>query len=260
MHNSKGLKCIVGLFMVALMIMCFSFSASADDDKPWATAQVEFSSKYVWRGFELSKDSLMIFPEMTVGYKGFWADIWGAYDTDVKDDEVYGKGTGSDDWEETDFSLGYDYSYKNLNFELGWYYYDYDYPDSPGSNQEVYLQVSYDWVITPTLTVYKEIERGDNWYAILKLSYTKEFKNGWSVDAAASASWMKLDDEDYDAMHNSQLDLDLNIPFAKYFTITPAIHYSFPLSNDAEDLIKSWSYNGDDDNFFWGGVTLSMSF
>ena len=254
----KGLKGVVSVLLVLGMVFCFSISSFAEDEKPTADFSVEFASKYVWRGFELSKDSLMMFPSMTVGYKGFWANVWGAYDTDVKDSEVYGSETGDSDWEETDFSLGYDYSFKNLNFELGWTYYDYD--TDPGSNQEVYLQASYDWTITPTITVYREIQRGNNWYVLLNLSYTKEFKNGWSVDLGGSASYMYLDDEDYSALHNGQLDLDLNIPFAKYFTLTPAVHYSFPLSDDAKDLIQDWSYNGHDSDFFWAGITLDMSF
>ena len=49
---------------------------------PSADASVAFLSKYVWRGFELSDDSIVIQPSMTVAYKGFGMNLWGNLDTD----------------------------------------------------------------------------------------------------------------------------------------------------------------------------------
>jgi hypothetical protein len=56
------------------------------------------------------------------------------------------------------------------------------------------------------------------------------------------------------------------IPVTEYISITPSLSYSFPLSSDAGDLIESTSFdfidkgkNGDND-FIYGGVTLSMAF
>jgi hypothetical protein len=43
-------------------------------------------------------------------------------------------------------------------------------------------------------------------------------------------------------------------------SITPVISYTFPLSDDASDEMEWRSKRGDDDNFLYGGVTLSLSF
>lgn len=48
--------------------------------------------------------------------------------------------------------------------------------------------------------------------------------------------------------------------YGKYWTITPKLNYSFALESESEDLMEVASYDGDDSDFFWGGVTLSLSF
>ena len=62
-----------------------------------ADASVAFLSKYVWRGWELSDDSIVIQPSMSVAYKGFGMNLWGNLDTDL-----YGT---TNKWNETDLTL-----------------------------------------------------------------------------------------------------------------------------------------------------------
>ena len=53
---------------------CLQFSGVAraeEEDKPTANLAVAALSKYVWRGFEMTKDSIVLEPSMTVAYKGF---------------------------------------------------------------------------------------------------------------------------------------------------------------------------------------------
>ena len=51
-----------------------------------ADLNVSFYSQYIWRGYQLSKDSLVIFPQLTVGYKGFAVTTWVDLDTRFKAD------------------------------------------------------------------------------------------------------------------------------------------------------------------------------
>src|SRR5512139_1690198 len=46
-----------------------------------ADLNVSLYSQYIWRGLELSRDSLVIFPTMTIGYKGFAVNLWADLDT-----------------------------------------------------------------------------------------------------------------------------------------------------------------------------------
>jgi hypothetical protein len=51
----------------------------------------------------------------------------------------------------------------------------------------------------------------------------------------------------------------MTFPFAKYFSITPEVNYSFALSSDAEDYINAGSADNDD-SYIYGGATLSLAF
>jgi len=78
----------------------------AEEDKPTGDATVAVLSKYVWRGQELSRNSVVVQPSATVGYKGFSVNVWGNLDT-----APYYSGTDdisySNNWTETDVTLSY---------------------------------------------------------------------------------------------------------------------------------------------------------
>ena len=57
---------------VAVTMLCSAMPAMAEEaDKPTAGLDVGAFSKYVWRGLELSKDSIVVQPSATIGYKGY---------------------------------------------------------------------------------------------------------------------------------------------------------------------------------------------
>ena len=87
-----------------------------------ADLNVSLYSQYIWRGLELSRDSLVIFPSMTIGYKGFAVNLWADLDT---------RFAGNDNKEfklqETDVTVSYSNAYEpwKLNYTLGWILYDF---------------------------------------------------------------------------------------------------------------------------------------
>ena len=74
--------------------------------------------------------------------------------------------------------------------------------------------------------------------------------------------WVNTTDK-YRDFHDAKISVSLSIPLDKYFTLTPTIAYSFPLSDNADDLISSYNeglgYSSDSD-YFYGGLIMSMSF
>ena len=71
--------------LVLVMLFVFKFSLApfcygqeieqpvpkATVDRPAVNITTSFYSHYIWRGYELSHDSFVIFPSVTVSYKGF---------------------------------------------------------------------------------------------------------------------------------------------------------------------------------------------
>lgn len=228
-----------------------------------ANLSTAFYSKYVWRGLELSKDSLVIFPSVTVGYKGFAVNVWMDLDT------RYGNPPPGEDKEfnlqETDLTLSYANRVESLqlDYTVGWVYYDTDgfYGDTSTSNQELFAILALDVPLKPTLSVYNEIETGQAWYTSLSLSQDFDVYKDWSLEVGGWVSYYyNKSTEDFSALHDGNLWVGLTIPLDRYFSVRPMVHYSFPLSSDARDRIEANSFNGRDDQFFYGGITFELNF
>ena len=136
----------------------------ADEEKPELSADVAFLSQYVWRGYALSKDSLVIQPSITAGFKGFALNLWGNLDTD---NEAYNGAK----WNETDLTFSYNHSFGIVGLEAGYIYYALDGVDD---SKEVYLSAGVDTLLNPTLTAYREIGTLQGWYINLGLGHSFE--------------------------------------------------------------------------------------
>jgi uncharacterized protein (TIGR02001 family) len=263
MNLSRTKKLITGIAAASLLLAAVGIPAAmAEEEVPSADASIGFYSKYVWRGFELSKDSIVIQPSLTASYKGFSANLWANLDTDVYDAD-------GANWNETDFTLSYDGAYEKLGYGVGWIYYALEGVDEPvvteaaseiSDTQEFYATVSYDVLLSPSLTIYYDTDSfAGAWYVDLSIEHSIAINENLSLDLGLSLSY--LDDNDsYNALHNGLLSASMSFPVGEYISITPELYYSFPLSGDAEDYIADASYSGTDDNFVYGGVSASFSF
>lgn len=239
---------------------------------PTASGEVAFLNKYVWRGWQYSDDSLVIQPSITIEYKGFSVNLWGNLDTDYN-----GNPGDSDDSEfnETDATLAYDTSIGDFDVGVGYIYYGLDGAEDA---EEFYLSVcAAKCPLSTTLTVYREIAAAQGWYLNLSFSRSIELGKDLSLDLGASAGYYYSDDDDFVDAHNSStldskryrhlhdgtISAELPIAINEYFTISPMIAYTFPLSKSAKDHI-SYSSNdlgyGNNSCHLFGGVNISIAF
>jgi len=271
-------KKYINLAVVAGALSCLQLGgiARADEDKPAAedkpTANLAVSalSKYVWRGFELSKDSIVLQPSATVAYKGFSANVWGNMDTNVYVQNT--EGGGSNNWTETDLTLAYDWTIGPVGLTAGYIYYSVIGPDT----QEVFARAAWHTLLTPTLTVYRDFDHLAGWYVTLGVSHTLPITEKIGLSLGAQVGYLAADDassyakvntaEAYRGFHDGLLTASIAFPVNQYITITPILNYSFALTENARDLIKVNSQevlnggNGGDSNFIYGGVTVTMAF
>ena len=269
--------------------------APAAEEKPTGDFTVSALSQYIWRGYELSRNSIVVQPSATIGYKGFTANIWGNLDT-----RPYFAGTGETSypsaWNETDLTLSYTKTLGLFNLGAGYIYYalgslNKDAPDRPDA-QEIFASVSLNTILSPTLTAYKEIDHYRNWYFLLGVSHAFEFNKMVSLKLAASASYLlstyadatlfnagagyggypKFDgnsqatNDKFSNLHDGTVTVSLPIKATGYITITPTISYVFPLSDDAKYEMKGSGMKGTaspsdrDSSFIYGGLAVSFSF
>lgn len=267
----RNLKKGIAAFLVATFAIaaCGIMPAYANEERPSADFSVSALSAYIWRGQELSRDSIVVQPSMTVSYSGFSANLWGNLDT-----EPYTSSDEEDDssnWNETDLTLSYGRQFGPVGAELGYAYYALDGIDD---SQEFFLSLGLDTLLSPTLTVYKEFDHYQHWYILFGISHALEITDTVSLELSASASYLESDDksaypeinngeatdDEFSNFHDGTIGASLPISVSEYVTITPSIAYTFALGGDASDQIEWFSQKGDDDSFVYGGLTISFAF
>ena len=238
-----GLKNVV---MIVLVLLTFySIPVMAEDESPVsAYADVTTLTDYVWRGYSLSDDSIVIQPTATVSYKGFSFNLWGNLDTDYNDNA---------DFNETDMTLSYDWSFDKVSMGLGYIYYALEGNDS----QELYMSFGLDTVLAPTLKIYRDFDEFDSWYMSLVVGHSFAFSDTLALDLAAAVGYYDYDDSDYSELHDGSITASMTFPVNEYVSITPKASYTFGLSSDAKDEIED--ADGDSAHLF-GGITCAIAF
>ncbi len=274
-HFYRG-RLILSLLHAAAIILIFAVVAKAEDGRPVMDASLSALSQYVWRGQELTRNSVVIQPSLTAGYRGFAINLWGNLDTDPysRTDASY-----SGTWTETDLTISYSRSFGSVTAGAGYIYYGLSAPNAdapdPLDAQEVFASIGLNSLLSPTLTVYKEIDHYHQWYFLLGVSQHFRVSDVVALKLAASASYLKSDDgttypeindrgspmeDEFNNLHDGVLSLSLPVTPVKYVTITPTVSWIFPLSDDAKNEMKFRSKDGNSDNFLVWGLNLGLAF
>jgi len=242
------------IFIYVLILILFGgISGSwAEEESPTASGSVAFLSKYMWRGYELSDKGLVVQPSMTIAYKGFGFNSWSNLDTDPADEKAA--------LNETDLTLSYDTSAGPFGLGTGYIYYGLD---STDDTQEFYLKASYDTLLTPTLTVYKDVSALPGYYVSLGLSHSVSLTDAIALNLSGAFGYYISNDDSvveagtgdrYNGLQDGLLSASLSIPVTKYISISPTVSYAFALSDKAKDSL------GITDGKAFGGVVLSFAF
>jgi len=281
-------RILTALTLAALLTM-MAAPLSAEDKgsteaKPTGEAAVAVLSQYIWRGYEMSRHSVVLQPSMTVGYRDFTANVWGNLDT-----RPYYAGTLSDKsyssaWNETDVTLSYAKDLGPVTLGGGYIYYGLGALNADAAKrmdaQELFVSLGLNTILAPTLTVYKEIDHYRNWYFLLGLSHTFTLGKAVSLKLSATASYLLSTDETtyprfdgnalattekFNNFHDGNITASLPIMVTDAISLTPTISCVFPLSGDARDEMKGFGLSGavpSDRNgtFVFGGLVASLRF
>jgi hypothetical protein len=239
------------------------------------TASVGAFSKYVFRGYELSKDSIVFQPGITASYNGFTGSFWGNIDSKEKETQNFVPDRDRKrSFNESDLTLSYTKAFGKVSLTGGWVYYGTKYADE---TQEIFGTIAYDMIGKPSLSIYRDIDRYPGTYFNLAFAHSVPLGNDITLDLGASFGYMSGDGSywktfepatadrtgsKYSAFHDGMLKAGLTIPVSKKVTVVPVIQYWFPLSDKAKRHWGADSYNpnGYLKSLFVGGVTLNYNF
>lgn len=177
-------KFFLSIALSALMLASFAPSSSAamiGDQEITTSVDVSFVSKYIWRGYNLVDDwTVQPSVDFSFGDTGAFINFWysKAFDNDYK---------GAD---ELDITVGKSTTFNEV-FTLDFGLIGYIYPEleSADSTAEVYVGMSYDWIITPSATWYYDFDDYKGSYLLLGLSYSYEVMENLTLDPSASVGF-----------------------------------------------------------------------
>jgi len=242
---------------LAVLILA-SAVAEAEDQIEWELT-ADYVGKYIWRGQNLDDDNVFQ-TGLAASYKQLTVAIWGNL-------ELTNINGNSGDFTELDYSLDYlGQLTKLLGYSVGVIYYDF-----PGTKTkdttELYWGLNLDAPLSPSVTVYHDIDEAEGSYVSLGFAHAieqiGEIAPGTPVglELSASIGWgSRSYDKYYWGTAQSKLnDLTASAAFPielAGWTVTPGVHYVTLLSDDLRDTD---AYGTASDHFFVG-IGLSKRF
>ncbi len=266
----------ISVTLLLLLVMFFSnpVKAEGEEDRPSFSGYTDVLSKYVWRGYALSQDSVVIQPSMTVSYKGLSINLWGNFDTNSKFQNNPSPGAK---WNETDFTASYSREiYGGLSGTVGFIYYAYGLDSTMQANVYDNLEINgglsyaFPW-LTVGVIGYREVSHNPGW--TIQFDLSRNFKlpfYGMSADLGLSFFYLNsLDNSSYPDPNNPEEAFSgfmsgqglaaLNIPVWKFITLSPRIGFAFPLSHSGSEEITLLSWDNKDCHVF-GGLRILAAF
>ncbi len=226
------------------------------------SAEVGCFGHYMWRGMTLT-DGTVVQPEVSAEVAGFGLSLWGNMNADDPD--------GDSGFNEYDITVSYGLGLPKASLDLGVVYYAL--PDASEQNTaEAFASASAGVLLSPTLTVYRDVDLVEGWYWEAGLSHAVALSPGANLELSARAG---LGSDQYmagyfpvfidkaladQAATSSLTDYSFTaaLPWnpAPLATITPSLSWT-SLLNDASDVVDA--AGGDTGTLVWG-VTASVSF
>ena len=253
------MKSIITLVLGLALLVPVAAAAMGPVD---LNAEVGYFGRYLWRGMTLA-DAPVVQPELSAGLGGFGLSLWGNLDADDAD--------GASGFNEYDITLSYGVGLPVASLDLGVIYYAL--PDASEDNTaEAYASASAGVLLSPTLTVYRDLDQVDGWYWEAGVSHGLPLSPAASVEVAARvgagsdnylqgyfpAAVSKALEEGTTASSLTDLAFTLAVPWnpTPLATVTPSVTWS-TLMDDASTSVED--AGGDGNTVVWG-VSAAISF
>jgi uncharacterized protein (TIGR02001 family) len=210
------MKSICRVLAAALVLAGLGGSGlQAQDESPVSVSiDVGFVNQYLWRGFVLNPTP-SVQPGISVGYKDFTISSWS---------NVSHTGPNGQNWTEHDLTLDYTKGFGKNSVSVG--YINYAFPDLEDEAQfthELYFGYAYDTILSPSITVYRDVDDGDGWYYYASIGHSVPLPKGLSLNPSLGLGVNQHQWISQTAVSNFDVGASLDIPvghvtFSPFFT------------------------------------------
>jgi len=224
-------------------------------------ASADYFGKYIWRGQNINNRSVFQ-SAISLNAYGFTGSIWGNLDLTNKS-----KTAPDNCGEFSEFDYAFDYSDKVpgvdwMSFSAGTIYYRFPNTSSDPTT-EIYGGLSIGLPLSPSIKLYRDLDKIDGSYLQLGLGHTFEKLVKWREDCycglqfGASVGWGNAPyNKGYFGVNNGKFNdlmISAGLPVhLGYWTIKPSVNYSTMLS----DEIRNATAKSDN---VWVGIGLQRS-
>jgi hypothetical protein len=233
----------IGAVAVAGLVVawpgCPVVAEEAKESPTAVTLDAAFLSAYVWRG-QVLNDEIVLQPAMTVTKGAFSASAWANYNLT---DRVTGEKA---DFSEVDVTLSAAGKFGPLAASAGLIEYVFPNQTAGGAavqgTRELYVALSLpDWVVVPSLGVYRDVDEVDGTYATVGLAWTASMCDKLSLTLSGSIAY---GDKDYNgiyfgvnnsAWNDANVGLSLAWKVTDAVTVVPSVQYTALADTDVKD-------------------------
>ena len=230
-------KLIMCAFALTLALAAVSTPALAAIEVE-GDAYVGVYDKYLWRGIDGSGSKPVAQGGVDLTSGNFTLGYW----TNVQLSSDAGDGFRSGEATENDIVLDYSRDLTDLvSISVGNIYYMFD---GGNDTNELYLGVSLNTILEPSLTVYYDWDECDEaglFYAA-SVGHSVEINEALSLSLGALVSYNQESDAyvgNYSDWHNYELSASVDYAVTDQISVTPSFLFSEGLSDDAKEAIDS---------------------
>ena len=216
------MKCIYIAFLSAGLTALSITPAAAEEGDFSFSLDATFVNRYLWRGFKIN-DSPALQPNVSFGYKGLSVSSWGSIQQNRVDQGV----DWGQNWIEHDLTVDYSRGFDNgVGVSVGyiWYAYPGTQHSSPTADtHEFYAGVSYDTILSPSFTFYRDVDQGNGNYFYLSGGHTWELAKGVVFNGGLGLGLNNGQWIDNTTISNFDINISVDIPagkvsFSPFFT------------------------------------------
>ena len=235
--------------MITIIVIIGLTGIAAAEDELKLTTQMDFFSKYIWRG-QNATDGPVAQPSFTFSHKNFTLSAWGNLELD---------NANNNRWNITETDITFDYTnylpgQSMVEYSFGFIRYDFPHTNFDNTT-ELYAGLSLKTIFNPYVKLYRDVDEVNGTYVSTGLSkslcygFDMATSIGWGDKNYNHAYWGKSNDRINDFV------LSLSRPIeTKWFNIVPSLTYVSLLDKDLGKIGKS----GRDD--FVLGISLIKEF
>ncbi len=217
----KKFKTLLVIISLAASLGVVSAQAQ-DEEKAWSVSfDNAFTSKYIWRGQNLSNTASMQ-PGFGFSYGGFSVSTWSnVAHTAFGDSDIAGN-----HWTEHDLTLDYGFALTDkVSLNVG--YINYAFPNFREGRytNEVYGAISVDTILQPTVAVYGDMHNGDGMYYNFGVGHSVDVGSGVALTLSAALGVNQGQWIEKTAVSDVVLAVSLDLPVGSNVTLSPFYNY-----------------------------------